>query len=560
MSALPLALPSQPPNTTRKNVRRSTSSYHPSLWKDYFLQHSSNSMKIEPRTQEEHEELKQQVRRMLTDATTIKPSKKLHLIDAIQRLGIAYHFEIEIDNALEKIHLGGVDHVEYDLHTTTVWFRLLRQQGIKVPSEIFKKFMDEKGKFKEDLINDVLGMLNLYEAAHLHLHGEDILEEAIAFTTSHLESMATKVCPLLAEQISHALIRPLQKSLPRIEARHHISLYSREAHFASSNAALLKFAKMDFNMVQALHLKELNGITEWWKDLDFATSLPYARDRLVEGYFWMMGVYFEPKYSLARTFLTKVTAMTSILDDTYDNYGTHEELELLTKCIERWNIGVIDQLPEYMKLFYQALLNVYSEMEVEVAKEGRSYAMDYAKESMKRIVKAYFNEAKWCQESYVPILEEYMQVALISCAYPMLITNSFVGMGEDATKEVFDWISNNPKMLKASTIICRLTDDIVSHEFEQTRDHVASGVECYMKQYGASKEETMKLFREEVANAWKDINEGFMKPAVVPMPILTRILNFARMIDFIYEHGDGYSNSHIIKATIELLLMDPVIL
>ncbi|GKV02275.1 hypothetical protein SLEP1_g14732 [Rubroshorea leprosula] len=274
---------------------------------------------------------------MLTDTTTIKPSKKLHLIDAIQRLGIAYHFEIEIDNALEKIHLGGVDHVEYDLHTTAVWFRLLRQQGIKVPSEIFKKFIDEKGKFKEDLINDVPGMLNLYEAAHLRLHGEDILEEAIAFTISHLESMATKVSPLLQEQISHALIRPIRKSLPRIEARYHISLYSRETHFASSNAALLKFAKMDFNMVQALHLKELNGITKWWKDLDFATSLPYARDRLVEGYFWMMGVYFEPKYSLARTFLTKVTAMTSILDDTYDNYGTPEELELLTKCVERLN-------------------------------------------------------------------------------------------------------------------------------------------------------------------------------------------------------------------------------
>ncbi|GLU14901.1 hypothetical protein SLE2022_314420 [Rubroshorea leprosula] len=261
---------------------------------------------------------------------------------------------------------------------------------------------------------------------------------------------------------------------------------------------------MDFNTVQALHLKELNGITKWWKDLDFTTNLPYAKDRLVECYLWIMGAYFKPKYSLARTFLTKVTAMTSILDDTYDKYGTYEELELLTKCIERWDVGVIDQLSEYMKLFYQALLNVYSEMEAKVAKEGRLYAVDYAKESMKRIVKAYLAEAKWCQESYVPLMEEYMQVALISSTYPMLITNSLVGMGEVATKEVFDWISNTPQMLKASTIIGRLTDDIVTHEFEQIQDHVAS--------------------------------------------------------DFIYEHGDSYSNPHIIKAKIELLLVDPVIL
>ncbi|GKV15784.1 hypothetical protein SLEP1_g26535 [Rubroshorea leprosula] len=69
--------------------------------------------------------------------------------------------------------------------------------------------MDERGKFKEDLVNDVLGMLNLYEAAHLHLPREGILDEAIAFTTSHLESTATKVNPLLAEQIAHALNRPI---------------------------------------------------------------------------------------------------------------------------------------------------------------------------------------------------------------------------------------------------------------------------------------------------------------------------------------------------------------
>ncbi|GKV15766.1 hypothetical protein SLEP1_g26518 [Rubroshorea leprosula] len=560
MSAQPLALPSAPQNTTCKNVHRSTSSYHPSLWKDYFLRHSSNSTNIEPRTQEEHEKLKQQVRRMLTDATTIDPSKKLHLIDAAQRLGIAYHFEIEIDHALEKIHLGGVDHVKTDLQTIAVWFRLLRQQGIKVPSEIFKKFMDVKGKFKEDLVNDVLGMLNLYEAAHLRLRGEDILDEALAFTTSCLESMATKVSPLLAEQIAHALNRPIRKGLPRIEARHYISLYSRDNNFVSSNAALLKFAKIDYNMVQAFHLEELKGIVEWWEKLDVATKLPYARDRIVECFFWIMGAYFEPKYSLARTFLTKIIAMTSILDDTYDNYGTYEELEVLTKCIERWDISVIDQLPEYMKLVYQSLLDVYGEMEAEVTKEGRSYAVDYGKESMKKIVKAYFEEAKWCKEGYVPPMDEYMQVALISSAYPMLITNSFVGMGEVATKDAFDWISNNPKMLKASTIICRFMDDITSHELEQSRDHVASIIECYMKQYGLSMEDIMKLFREEIANAWKDINEGFMKPTAVPMPILTRVLNFSRVIDVIYKDIDGYTNSHILKDYIVLLLVDPVIL
>ena len=75
----------------------------------------------------------------------------------------------------------------------------------------------------------------------------------------------------------------------------------------------------------------------WWKELDFANKLPYIRDRIVELYFWMLGVYFEPRYLLGRKILTKVIAMTSVIDDTYDSYGTFEELQLFTEAIERFD-------------------------------------------------------------------------------------------------------------------------------------------------------------------------------------------------------------------------------
>jgi hypothetical protein len=42
-----------------------------------------------------------------------------------------------------------------------------------------------------------------------------------------------------------------------------------------------------------------------------------------------------------------------------------------------------------------------------------------------------------------------------------------------------------------------------------------------MKQYGVSvEEEVYKLFRKEIANAWKDINQELLKPTAVPMPLL----------------------------------------
>lgn len=44
-------------------------------------------------------------------------------------------------------------------------------------------------------------------------------------------------------------------------------------------------------------------------------------------------------------------------------------------------MSAIDSLPEYMKIFYQALLNVYTEIEEELAKEGKMYRNDYEKRS-----------------------------------------------------------------------------------------------------------------------------------------------------------------------------------
>ena len=43
----------------------------------------------------------------------------------------------------------------------------------------------------------------------------------------------------------------------------------------------------------------------------------------------------------------------------------------------------MDKLPEYVKPFYKALLELYEQFEEELAKEGRSYAAHYAIESVR---------------------------------------------------------------------------------------------------------------------------------------------------------------------------------
>nr|CAN83470.1 hypothetical protein VITISV_030783 [Vitis vinifera] len=544
-----------PSKNLSPEVGRRCANFHPSIWGDHFLSYASEFTNTDDHLKQHVQQLKEEVRKMLMAADD-DSAQKLLLIDAIQRLGVAYHFESEIDEVLKHMFDGSVVSAEEDVYTASLRFRLLRQQGYHVSCDLFNNFKDNEGNFKESLSSDVRGMLSLYEATHFRVHGEDILDEALAFTTTHLQSATKYSSNPLAEQVVHALKQPIRKGLPRLEARHYFSVYQADD---SHNKALLKLAKLDFNLLQKLHQKELSDISAWWKDLDFAHKLPFARDRVVECYFWILGVYFEPQFFFARRILTKVIAMTSIIDDIYDVYGTLEELELFTEAVERWDISAIDQLPEYMRVCYQALLYVYSEIEEEMAKEGRSYRLYYAKEAMKNQVRAYYEEAKWLQVQQIPTMEEYMPVALVTSAYSMLATTSLVGMGDAVTKETFDWIFSKPKIVRASAIVCRLMDDMVSHKFEQKRGHVASAVECYMKQHGASEQETHNEFNKQVRDAWKDINEECLIPTAVPMPILMRVLNLARVIDVIYKNEDGYTHSGtVLKDFVTSMLIDPV--
>ncbi|PRQ55599.1 putative lyase [Rosa chinensis] len=237
----------QTPNiTATPDVTQCSANFSPSIWGDHFLSYASMEA-ADSKSKKHVQDLKEELKRMIM-APTKRPSQKLHFINHIQRLGVSYHFEDEIDQILQQVHREE----EYDdLCTTALSFRLLRQHGYNASCNMFNKFKDGDGKFKESLVNDVVGLLSLYEASHLQMPGEDLLNEALTFSTAHLMSAAHHLSSSsqLSKQVTHALYQPLWKGMPRIEARHHLSIYQEDdAH----NETLLNFAKFDFNTVQKL--------------------------------------------------------------------------------------------------------------------------------------------------------------------------------------------------------------------------------------------------------------------------------------------------------------------
>ena len=129
----PAAPASQLP--AEKDVQQhSRRQYPPSLWGDFFLTHQPCTPAELLSMKEKAQAKKEEVRRIVLDAAASDDlARKLDLVDALQRLGVDYHYKKEIDELLRAVYDdkdGGSD----DLYVTSLRFYLLRKHGYAVSS------------------------------------------------------------------------------------------------------------------------------------------------------------------------------------------------------------------------------------------------------------------------------------------------------------------------------------------------------------------------------------------------------------------------------------------
>ncbi|XP_042466480.1 (S)-beta-bisabolene synthase-like [Zingiber officinale] len=533
-------------------VARQVAGFDPSFWGDYFI--TNQKSQSEAWMNERAEELKNEVRSMFQNVST-GVLQTMNLIDTIQLLGLDYNFMEEIDRALD--HLKDVDMSKYGLYEVALHFRLLRQKGFNISSDVFKKYKDKEGKFMEELKDDAKGLLSLYNAAYFGTKKETILDEAISFTKDNLTSLLKDLNPTFAKLVSLTLKTPIQRNMKRLFTRSYISIYQDEP---TRNETILELAKLDFNMLQCLHQEELRKACMWWKKLNLdIMHLNLIRDRVVESYCWSMVIRHEPSCSRARLIATKLLMLITVLDDIYDSYSTLEESLLLTDAIQRWSPDAVDELPEYTRDFFLKMLSIFQELENELA-PAEKFRILYLKEQWKILAQYDIKECKWRDDNYVPKLEEHVRVSIKTVGYACFYCAFLSGLEEAvATKDAFEWFASFPKIIEAGATIVRITNDIASMEREQKRAHVASTVDCYMKEYGTSKDVACEKLLGFVEDAWKTINEELLTETELSREVIELSLHSSRSTELIYKHVDAFTEPNTtMKENIFSLLVHPI--
>ncbi|CAK9158998.1 unnamed protein product [Ilex paraguariensis] len=403
---------------------------------------------------------------------------------------------------------------------------------------VFDIFLNEKGKFRESLTGDTNGMLSLYEASFLGTNGEDTLTQAMEFTTTRLKDVMPHLTPEFGRHIGQALELPIDLRMARLEAKNYTDQYVKESNWSSD---VLELAKLDFNLVQSLHQTELAELVrqvfddiphrhyftretlfeslEWWKELGLCDKLTFARDRPLECFLWTVGIFPKPHQSTCRIELAKNVAILLVIDDIFDSYGTLSELVLFTNAIRRWDLGAMEELPQYMKICYMALYNTTKEIGYRVLKEHGSCIVSHLKRTQK------------------------------ICTYPQRIFRKRGHNSRDIHGLGAYFLSHGasinrgtcrgyPKLFSCSGRILRLRDDLETATEEQQRGDVASSIECFMKEQKLSSEaEARTHIKQLIQNQWKELNAELMAPNTLPLSTIKACCNLSRTAQAIYDHG-----------------------
>ncbi|CAN7023276.1 unnamed protein product, partial [Brassica oleracea var. botrytis] len=151
---------------------------------------------------------------------------------------------------------------------------------------------------------------------------------------------------------------------------------------------------------------------------------------------------------------------------------------------------------------------------------GGSYSVKATIESCKTLVRANLQLARWAAVGHLPSFEEYLDVAGIEIAVDFTLAGTLMATPNICKKEAYEWLESRDQLVRMLCTQTRLINDLFGFEDDMSRGYVTSSINCYMKQYGVTKEEAFTKLHQIVVDIDKMMNEEFLKTIGVPNNLL----------------------------------------
>ncbi|KAK4711354.1 hypothetical protein R3W88_005867 [Solanum pinnatisectum] len=491
------------------------STYKPNIWKyDHLLsltsQYSEGKYKIEA------EKLKEEVGCKFSNTTS--PVAQLEIIDGIDKLGLSAYFEVDTNEALENtiLYMKPSSNSK-DLYATALCLGFLGNMAT-MPHKISSMLKDLFDGWKLPL--DIKTLLDLLEGSHLSIDGDKLLNNIRLLSTKNLKNLSLDVDRFTSN--------PLAWRVRWYDVRTHIINTTQNSN--NTNPMLLKLAKLNFNIIQATHQKDLKDVIRVYKGQE------------VESFFFAVGIASEPEHGSMRKWLTKVIQLILIIDDVYDIYGTLADVQQVTVAIEKWDPEEVQRLPKSIQICFRAVHDTMADIllfviSVEIQRQkGGPSVIPHLKQVWVNFCTALLVEATSYHNGHIPTLEDYLHNGWTSSSGPLLSLHVIFGL----TNENLHLCKNCQEIIYHTSLKIRHCNDQGTSTAELERRDVASSIICYMQEENVSEDVAREHIESIILNSWKKINYHFNSLSTSHRKIIKQVINEARMTHVMYHSGDGF--------------------
>ncbi|XVF40546.1 hypothetical protein PTKIN_Ptkin01aG0122600 [Pterospermum kingtungense] len=505
---------------------------------------------------------------------------KLGLANQLQRLGLAEHFTLQIQDILTQVYRnyknkesseksGTGTSVATQLHKDSLAFRLLRMHGYDISPGSFCWFLNNQEiqdhiEKNHEFFSSV--MLNVYRASDLMFPGEYELEEARSFSRKLLEKVVAKgtgeddhftKSSNLQRMIEHELSLPWIARLDHLEHRAWIeendmnTLWAGKTSFqrlsSHKNEKFVQLGVADYEFRQSIYKNEMAALKSWCLKWGL-TDMGFGREKTMYCYFAVSASVSLPYDSDIRMIVAKSAILITVADDFFDMEGSLHKLNILTDAVRRWDAK---GLSGHSKTIFDALDNLVKETALKHLQQQGTDITSYLQQIWYETFASWLVEAKWSKSGYLPSMDEYLGTGMTSiAAHTLVLPASCLLKSGLPNSKISHAAAEYETVTKLVMLIPRLLNDIQSYQ-KEIEDGKMNYVLLYMKENpDADIDDSIAFVKELLGKKRKELLQHALMDGFSDLPIPSKRLHLScvKVFQMFFNSSNRYdSNTEMLQ-------------